>query len=70
MTRHYNIRLALAQLPDGQREAVEIHHLHGMPLEQTARRLNRNPAAVAGLLRRGMSKLYEILQGPDSRTGQ
>jgi RNA polymerase sigma-70 factor (ECF subfamily) len=60
---------ALGQLPDPQREAVEIHHLHGLSLAETAEQLDRTTAAVAGLLRRGLSKLREMLQEPDSRNG-
>jgi RNA polymerase sigma-70 factor (ECF subfamily) len=57
------IRLAdaLALLPDGQREAVVLHHLHGQPLAETARRLGRTDAATAGLLHRGLKRLRELL---------
>jgi len=59
------IRLAdaLAVLPDGQREAVVLHHLHGHPLAETARRLGRTDAATAGLLHRGLKRLRELLTG-------
>ncbi len=52
---------ALARLPDAQREAVVLHHLHGHPLAETARRLGRTDAAAAGLLHRGLKKLRELL---------
>ena len=57
------IRLAdaLALLPDGQREAVVLHHLHGHPLAETARRIGRTDAATAGLLHRGLKRLRELL---------
>lgn len=59
------IRLAdaLAALPDGQREAVVLHHLHGHPLAETARRLGRTDTATAGLLHRGLKRLRELLAG-------
>lgn len=57
---------ALGQLPDAQREAVELHHLHCMSLAETAEHLDRSTSAVAGLLRRGLGKLREMLEEPDS----
>jgi RNA polymerase sigma-70 factor (ECF subfamily) len=52
---------ALAQLPDGQREAVTLRYLHGATLDNIAEQLNRSPVAVAGLLKRGLAKLRELL---------
>jgi RNA polymerase sigma-70 factor (ECF subfamily) len=58
------IRLAapLAQLPDAQREAVELRHLQGWSIDAIAGHLERTPAAVAGLLKRGLKQLRAILQ--------
>lgn len=58
------IRLAgaLERLPDAQREAIELHHLHSLSLSDTATELGRTPAAVAGLLRRGLMNLRELLE--------
>lgn len=53
---------ALAQLPDDQRVAVELHHLGGEPVADVAASMNRTEAAVAGLLRRGLKRLRELLQ--------
>lgn len=53
---------ALAALPDGQREAVELRHLQGWPLTEIAALLNRSPAAVAGLLHRGLARLRSSLE--------
>ena len=39
---------ALAGLPEAQREAIVLHHLQGCSLAETARRLGRTDAAVAG----------------------
>jgi RNA polymerase sigma-70 factor (ECF subfamily) len=52
---------ALAGLPAGQREAVELRHLHGWPLLDIAAHLGRTPAAVAGLLHRGLDTLRTLL---------
>ncbi len=52
---------ALEQLPDAQREAVMLRHLHGDSLNQIATTLNRSPSATAGLLKRGLKQLRQIL---------
>jgi RNA polymerase sigma-70 factor (ECF subfamily) len=54
---------ALAQLPQAQRDAVALHHLQGLSLAELAERLGRTEASVAGLLRRGLKRLRELLQG-------
>lgn len=53
---------ALNQLPEAQRDAVELHHLQGCSLAETAEVLGRTPAAVVGLLRRGLKRLRELLK--------
>ena len=53
---------ALATLPDDQREALELHYLHGLPLAEIAVQLERSPKAVSGLLHRGLLKLRERLR--------
>jgi RNA polymerase sigma-70 factor (ECF subfamily) len=52
---------ALAQLPDAQREALVLQHWHGWSLADIADHLGRSPAAVAGLLHRGLARLREAL---------
>lgn len=52
---------ALLSLPDDQRQAVEMHHLRGLPLAQVAEELNRSKGAVAALLYRGMQQLRAII---------
>jgi RNA polymerase sigma-70 factor (ECF subfamily) len=52
---------ALVHLPEVQREAIVLHHLQGCSLTETARRLDRTDAAVAGLLHRGLKKLRELM---------
>jgi RNA polymerase sigma-70 factor, ECF subfamily len=60
------IRLAesLEQLPEAQRQAVDLHYLRGWRLEEIANHLGRGKSAVAGLLHRGLDKLRGFLQRP------
>ena len=53
---------ALARLPEDQRQAVELHHLKGLPLADVAEQLGRSKGAVAALLFRGLKKLRESLK--------
>jgi len=57
------LRLAerLQQLPEPQRRAIELHRLQNRSLDETAAELQRTKAAVAGLLRRGMHQLRELM---------
>jgi RNA polymerase sigma-70 factor, ECF subfamily len=48
---------ALESLPDAQREAVTLYHLRQVPLDQIATRMERTPAAVAGLIKRGLKQV-------------
>lgn len=57
---------ALAQLPDDQRRAVELHHLKGLSVAQVADSLGRGKSAVVGLLFRGLRNLRQLLD--DSTT--
>jgi RNA polymerase sigma-70 factor (ECF subfamily) len=54
---------ALEQLPDDQRTVVVRHHLQGEPLGTVASALGRTKPAVAGLLRRGLMTLRDVLVG-------
>ena len=56
---------ALATLPEAQREALVLRHCQGWPLADISRRLGRTPAAVAGLLKRGLRQLRQQLQEPE-----
>ena len=58
---------ALTALPAGQREAVERHYLLGEPVSVVAEVMGKTPAALAGLLKRGLRQLRETLREPESR---
>ena len=52
---------ALALLPEAQREAVVLRYYQDCSLDDISRQLDRSPAAVAGLLKRGARLLRELL---------
>ncbi len=56
----------LAELPEAQRRAIELHHLRGMPLAEIADELGSTKAAVAGLLHRGLKTLRTRLESSSS----
>jgi RNA polymerase sigma-70 factor (ECF subfamily) len=56
---------AIARLPEDQQEAVRLRHLEGWSLADIARRMSRTEAAAAGLVKRGMSTLRQLMPEPD-----
>ena len=60
------IRLAdaLATLPTDQREALILHYWRGCSLAEVGVHLERTPSAIAGLLKRGLKNLREVLDAP------
>ncbi len=52
---------ALADLPEEQRLAVEMHYLQGCTVAEVAEHMTRTERSVAGLVRRGLQKLRELL---------
>lgn len=62
-----SVRLAnaLARLPAAQREALMMQYWQQHTLAEIARQLDRSPAAVAGLLKRGLKQLRILMQQPD-----
>jgi len=54
--RAVQLAAALAELPEAQREALVLQYWHGRSLAQIAAELGRSPAAVAGLLKRGLKQ--------------
>ena len=60
------MRLAqtLDSLPEAQREAVILHYWEARTVAEIAQQLGRTPAAVAGLLKRGLKQLRRQMQDP------
>lgn len=58
---------ALSELPEPQREAIVLHHLQGQSLAEVAQELDRTPAAVAGLLHRGLKRLRQVMDTSGSQ---
>ena len=52
---------ALSCLTPPQREAIELHHLQGMPLAVVGEKMERDKGAVAALIFRGTKRLRELL---------
>jgi RNA polymerase sigma-70 factor (ECF subfamily) len=55
------VAAALAKLPEVQREAIVLRHVHGWSLHDLGQHLDRSTPAVAGLLQRGLRQLRELL---------
>ena len=53
---------ALTELPEDQRTAIILKHFHGQTLAQIAEQLDRSTLAVAGLLKRGLKKLRQLME--------
>jgi RNA polymerase sigma-70 factor (ECF subfamily) len=60
---------ALAQLPEAQREALVLQHWEGQSLAEIGERLGRSPAAVAGLIKRGLKQLRLLLREGETQDG-
>ncbi|HYH65732.1 MAG TPA: sigma-70 family RNA polymerase sigma factor [Urbifossiella sp.] len=60
------VRLAavLAALPEAEREALVLQHWYGLTVAQIGELLGRTPAAVGGLLKRGLARLRERMAAP------
>jgi RNA polymerase sigma-70 factor (ECF subfamily) len=64
------LAVALTGLPEDQRQAVELRHLHGLTVTEIAAQMGRTEPAVAGLLRRGLKRLRELLaDGSEANDG-
>jgi RNA polymerase sigma-70 factor, ECF subfamily len=56
------LALALAALPDNQREAIVLRNWHGLSVAEIAEHLGTTPDAVTGLLYRGLKALRTRLR--------
>jgi RNA polymerase sigma-70 factor (ECF subfamily) len=56
---------ALEALPEDQRQVVMLRHLHDWPVHDIARQVGKSTPAVAGLLRRGLKALRELIHEPE-----
>jgi RNA polymerase sigma-70 factor (ECF subfamily) len=63
--RHLRLADALAALPETQREAVVLHYWQDWSVAQIGAYLGRTPAAVGGLLKRGLQQLRQRLTEKD-----
>lgn len=62
------VAAAMAALPEAQQQAVALHHLGDWTLDAIAKHMERSPAAVAGLIKRGLKTLREKLDAGSSKT--
>lgn len=62
--RYARMAVALSELPDSQRIAVELRYLQGMKVTDIARQLGQNENAVSQLLHRAVTKLRVALTDP------
>ena len=61
---HLRLARALRQLPEDQRQAIELHHLKDCTVAEVAQEIGRSKMAVVGLLFRGLKKLRQLLEEP------
>jgi RNA polymerase sigma-70 factor (ECF subfamily) len=55
------IQIAVASLPEDQRQAIQLHCLDGRSLDESAQLMEKSPGAIRALVYRGMCKLREQL---------
>jgi RNA polymerase sigma-70 factor (ECF subfamily) len=55
---------ALARLPEDERQALSLYYLDGLKSAEVANQMDRTRPSVAGLLRRGLDRLFALLR-PD-----
>ncbi|MEM8934681.1 MAG: RNA polymerase sigma factor [Acidobacteriota bacterium] len=60
-----DLQVALARLPDRQREAVVLRHLEGLSTRETAQVMGCREGSVKTHLHRALAALRDLLVGPD-----
>ena len=58
-------RLWQPQARSSQREALVLHYWQGQTVGEIARHMDRGPAAVAGLIKRGLKQLRTLMNPGD-----
>lgn len=53
---------ALAELPEGQRDALSLHFFQGLSLAEVGRSLGRSQPSAVGLIHRGLKRLRGLLE--------
>ena len=59
--RLLSLSAGMTHLPEDQAQAIVLRYWQNRPLADIADRMERTPAAVAGLLHRGLKQLRELL---------
>lgn len=57
--RQLRLQAVINELPEGQREAVQLRYLEGLKVGEIAKQMDRSEEAVAGLLKRGLSAIKD-----------
>jgi RNA polymerase sigma-70 factor (ECF subfamily) len=60
----FRLAAALDMLPQAQRDALILQHWYGLSLAEIGAHLGRTPAAVAGLIKRGLHGLRQAMPQP------
>ncbi|MCH7812432.1 MAG: sigma-70 family RNA polymerase sigma factor [Planctomycetes bacterium] len=55
------VQVGLASLKEDYRQVIELRHLQGLPVAETAQLMGRTPDAVRNLCRRGLEELHAVL---------
>ncbi len=56
------VQVALAEIPEQYRHALQLVHIEGLPVREAAARMGRTDRAVHGLCRRGLARLRDRMQ--------
>ena len=60
--RQERLELAISNLPELQRDAIQLRYIKGLKVVEIARLMRRSEEAVAGLLKRGIATLKENMK--------
>ncbi len=56
-----HMEACMEKLPEAQKQALRLRYLEGLPIVQIVQQMGRSETAVAGLLKRGLSGLRELM---------